>query len=162
MSGYNPVFDGLRSAGEAVLRTIPALVDGPRTKMNAGQVILLAILGPRLIAGAILVGFTRPEFAPLCIARTSLQPVEIVVITFDFLITGVIVIRAGSMGMLKDIRDLCSNIRGQSKGVILTIVGFIVWTTVSHEDKLKKPKELIINSDKCSHDTRHAHRHPSC
>lgn len=105
---------------------------GQRTKMNAGQIILQAILGLRLIAGGMLVGFTRPDFAPLCIARTSLEPVAIIVLVFDFVIIGVLLIRSASMGMLRDMKDSRSSTRDQSRGLLLTIVGFIVWTAVGY------------------------------
>jgi hypothetical protein len=106
---------------------------GQGTKLNVGQMILQAILGLRLIAGGVLVGFTRPDFAPLCVARTSLEPVGIVVVILDFVIIGVLLIRSASLGMVRDMKDSRSSTRDQSRGLILTIVGFTVWTAVSFE-----------------------------
>ncbi|KAG0649849.1 hypothetical protein D0Z07_3635 [Hyphodiscus hymeniophilus] len=115
-----------------------------RTKMNAGQMILQAILGFRLIAGGTLVGFTRPDFAPVCIARTSVEPVAIVVIAFDFLIIGVLIIRSKSVGMFRDMRDPHSSTRDQSRGLMLTIIGFTVWTSTSVAMILGVPTIILI------------------
>jgi hypothetical protein len=106
---------------------------GQGSKANTGRLILQAILGIRLIAGGILVGFTRPDFAPVCIARTSVEPVAIVVITLDFIITGFLLVRSVSLGMFRDMRDSRSSTRDQSRGLILTVVGFTVWTAVGPE-----------------------------
>ena len=106
---------------------------GQGMKLNAGRLILQAILGIRLIAGGILVGFTRPDFAPVCIARTSLKPVAIVVIVLDFVIIGVLLVRSVSLDMFRDMRDSRSTTGDQSKGLVLTIAGFTVWTAVGFE-----------------------------
>jgi hypothetical protein len=106
---------------------------GQGTRANAGRLILQAILGIRLIAGGILVGFTRPDFAPVCIARTSVEPVGIVVIVLDFVLIGMLLVRSVSLGMFRDMKDSRSSTRGQSKGLIFTIVGFTVWTAVGSE-----------------------------
>jgi hypothetical protein len=108
---------------------------GQGTKANTGRLILQAILGIRLIMGGILVGFTRPDFAPVCIARTSVEPVAIVVIALDFVITGFLLVRSVSLGMFRDMRDSRSSTRDQSKGLILTITGFTVWTAVCLETR---------------------------
>lgn len=103
------------------------------TKANAGRLILQTVLGIRLIAGGILVGFTRPDFAPVCIARTSVEPLGIVIIVLDFVLIGILLVRAVSLGMFKDMRDSRSSTRDQSKGLVLTIIGFTVWTAVGLE-----------------------------
>jgi multisubunit Na+/H+ antiporter MnhG subunit len=59
--------------------------------------------------------------------------VAIVVIALDFVIIGFLLVRSVSLGMLRDMRDSRSSTRDQSKGLILTIVGFIVWTAVCLE-----------------------------
>lgn len=105
---------------------------GNGTKITAERLIMQAILGLRIIAGALLVGFTRPEFAPVCVARTSLLPISIVVIALDFIIIGVLVIRALSYGMFRDLRESRSSThREQSRALILIVGGLLVWTGVS-------------------------------
>lgn len=91
------------------------------------QVILLF----RLIAGGLLVGFTRPDFAPACVATTSILPIAIVVLVLDMIIIGVLIIRALSLGMFSDLREKNASARQeQSRALIISIAGFTVWTGV--------------------------------
>jgi len=100
-------------------------------KVTAGDFILQAILVARLVAGGVLVGFTRPQFAPACVARTSVLPASIVVFALDVIIIGVLIIRAFSLGVFGDQRGKqSSSIRGQGRALALSIGGFIVWTAV--------------------------------
>ena len=103
---------------------------GSGSKVTAERLVLQAILGIRLVAGGLLVGFTRPQFAPACVARTSLFPVSIVVVALDFIIVGVLIVRALSCGMLRDIREANAE-KERSRALILSIVGFLIWTGVS-------------------------------
>ena len=105
---------------------------GQGTKVTAGRLILQGILGFRIVAGGLLVGFTRPDFAPVCVAVTSVMPISIVAITLDFVIMGVLFIRALAFGMFRDLRDKLSNPpQKQSKALILTMVAHTLWTVVS-------------------------------
>ncbi|KAH6678337.1 hypothetical protein B0J14DRAFT_320036 [Halenospora varia] len=87
------------------------------TKVTAQQLVLQGILGIRLIAGGLLVGFTRPDFKPVCVARTSVLPISIVVLVLDAIIIGVSLIRV----LRKE----------RSKGLMICMVGFAVWTGTS-------------------------------
>lgn len=100
-------------------------------KLTAGRMVLQVILLFRLIAGGILVGFTRPDFAPVCVARTSVLPVAILVLVLDVIIIGVLIIRALSLGMFRDLRENDSSPRQeQNRALIICIAGFTVWTGV--------------------------------
>jgi hypothetical protein len=101
-----------------------------RAKLDAGQMILQAILAIRLIAGCTLIGFTRADLSPVCGARNSLKPVAIIVMALDFVIIGFVLVRSATSGMLRDMRDPVSNTRDQSRGLILTVVGLAVWSGV--------------------------------
>jgi len=104
---------------------------GHGTKLTAERLILQGILLVRLIAGGLLVGFTRPDFAPACIARTSVLPIAIVVLALDVIIIGVLMIRALSLGMFQDFKENDSSAKQeQSKALVFTIAGFTVWTGV--------------------------------
>jgi hypothetical protein len=100
-------------------------------KLTAERMVLQVILLFRLIAGGILVGFTRPDFAPVCVARTSVLPVAILVLVLDVVIIGVLIIRALSLGMFRDLRENDSSPRQeQNRALIICIAGFTVWTGV--------------------------------
>lgn len=101
------------------------------TKVTTLQLVLQGILGIRLVIGGVVVGFTRPDFAPVCVVRTSQMPIDITVLALDTLIIGVLIIRAFSSGMFHAMRNESQTTRGeQSKAFILTIVGFVMWTAV--------------------------------
>lgn len=105
---------------------------GHGTKLTAERLILQAILLLRMIGGGLLVGFTRPQFAPVCVARTSILPISIVVLSLDAVIIGALMIRAVSLGMFKEMGAKNAGTRQeQSKALVCTIVGFGVWTGVS-------------------------------
>ena len=94
------------------------------------QVILLF----RLVAGGLLVGFTRPDFAPVCVARTAVLPIAILVLVLDVVIIGVLMIRALSLGMFRDLRENDSSPKQeQSRALIISIAVFTVWTGVSYK-----------------------------
>lgn len=102
---------------------------GNGTKVTVERLVLQAILGIRLVVGGLLVGFTRPDFAPTCVARTSVLPISIVAIALDFIIISVLVIRALSSGMFKDMREANTQIE-RSRALLMSIGGFALWTGV--------------------------------
>jgi len=107
---------------------------GQGTKATTQQMILQGILGVRLIAGGLLVGFTRPDFAPVCSARNALLPTSIVVLTLDVIIVGVLLIRASSLGMFGEMgNQKLGTRREQSRALIFTITGFTMWAGVRFE-----------------------------
>lgn len=102
------------------------------TRISPVAFVMQGVLLLRLVAGGILVGFSRPSFEPTCVAQTTLLPSSIVVLCLDLIIIGFLIIRAMSLGMFKDLRDKkSSSKKQQSKAFILTVAGFLVWTAVS-------------------------------
>ncbi len=127
---------------------------GQGTKLTAERLILQVVLLIRLVAGGILVGMTRPQFAPLCLARTSLLPVGIVVLALDAVIIIVLLIRALLLGNFGD--------KGfkqrQSKALICAITGLAVWTGVRIFLHLIEDN-ADLDVDKCANDTWHPNDH---
>ena len=79
------------------------MVRGPWNKVTTERLILQVILFLRMVAGGLLVGFTRPDFAPVCVARTKLLPIAIVVLVLEAIIIGVLLVRAFLLGMFGDL-----------------------------------------------------------
>lgn len=100
---------------------------GHGTKVTAIRAILQGLLAVRLIVGGVLVGITRPQFSPTCVAETSILPVAIVVLVMDLIIVGALVVQAGSLGMFGDRRE---DRKLQSRALLSVIAGFAVWTVV--------------------------------
>ncbi|KAA8576807.1 hypothetical protein EYC84_006860 [Monilinia fructicola] len=101
---------------------------GHGTKITAIRAILQGLLAIRLIGGGVLVGITRPQFSPTCVAETSILPVAIVVLVMDFIIVGALLVQASSLGMFGDRRE---DRKAQSRALLLVIAGFTVWTMTS-------------------------------
>lgn len=105
---------------------------GSDNRVTAERLITQTIFGIRLVAGGLLVGFTRPQFAPVCVAQTSLLPVAILVLALDLIIIGMLMIRAISSGMMggQDRVPRSGVVPGQDKALVLCVVGFFSWTGV--------------------------------
>ncbi|KAF7877513.1 hypothetical protein EAF04_001190 [Stromatinia cepivora] len=101
---------------------------GHGTKITAIRAILQGLLGIRLIVGGILAGVTRPQFAPTCVANTSILPVAIVVLVMDLIIVGALLVQAGSLGMFRDRRE---DRKLQNRALLLVTAGFAIWTVTS-------------------------------
>jgi len=105
---------------------------GHGTKLTAERLILQGILLVRIVGGGVLVGFTRPQFKPVCVAQTMITPLAVVVLAVDAIIIGVLMVRAMSLGMFREMREKSSSTRQeQSKALIFTIIGLGIWTGVS-------------------------------
>jgi len=95
---------------------------GQRAKASTVQLVLQLGLGVRAAVGVVLVGFTRPDFAPVCVARTSALPLAILVLALDAIIITALAARTLSTSVLR---------MGENKGLILITIGFALWTGVS-------------------------------
>lgn len=102
---------------------------GHGTRLTAERLILQVVLLARLVAGGLLVGFTRPQFEPVCLAQTSVMPIAIVVLVLDAVIVGVLLVRAMSLGMFGNMSGKDGS--EQNKALIFSIFGFGFWTAVS-------------------------------
>ncbi|QSZ30096.1 hypothetical protein DSL72_004616 [Monilinia vaccinii-corymbosi] len=114
---------------------------GHGTKITNIRAILQGLLGFRLIVGGVLAGVTRPQFAPTCVADTSIFPVAIVVLAMDFIIVGALLVQASSLGMFGDRRE---DRKAQSRAQLLAIAGFTVWTITSVPMILGIPSIILI------------------
>ncbi|KAI9650103.1 hypothetical protein NHQ30_000116 [Ciborinia camelliae] len=114
---------------------------GHGTKIAAIRAIMQGLLAIRLIMGVVLVGFTRPQFAPTCVANTSILPVAIVVLVMDFIIVGALLVQASSLGMFGDRRE---DRKAQSRALLFVVAGFMVWTITSVPMILGIPSIILI------------------
>ncbi|KUJ20424.1 uncharacterized protein LY89DRAFT_443229 [Mollisia scopiformis] len=115
---------------------------GHGTRLTAERLILQGVLLARLVAGGLLVGFTRPQFEPVCVAETSVLPIAIIVLALDAIIVGVLLVRAASLGMFQDMSGKSGS--EQSKALVLSIFGFGFWTAMSVPLILGIPTIILI------------------
>ncbi|TGO87000.1 hypothetical protein BPOR_0260g00060 [Botrytis porri] len=114
---------------------------GHGMKITDIRAILQGLLAARLIVGGVLVGITRPQFSPTCVAETSIIPVAIVVLVMDIIIVGALLVQAGSLGMFWDRRE---DRKVQSRALLLVIAGFTIWTATSVPMILGIPSIILI------------------
>ncbi|PVH77102.1 hypothetical protein DL98DRAFT_657009 [Cadophora sp. DSE1049] len=118
---------------------------GHGTKLTAERLILQGILLVRIVGGGVLVGFTRPQFKPVCVAQTMITPLAVVVLAVDAIIIGVLMVRAMSLGMFREMREKSSSTRQeQSKALIFTIIGLGIWTGTSVPMVLGIPSIILM------------------
>lgn len=101
------------------------------SKVTIAELIAQAILSLRFVTGGLLVGFTRPQFAPVCVARTSLLPISIIVLVLDLILFGVFLIRALSSGMIGELHGSSGVTAEVNKGLVWSILGLLLWTGAS-------------------------------
>jgi hypothetical protein len=98
---------------------------------------LSALMGLRTVMGVIFVAYARPQFAPVCVARSDMLAASITVMVLDFIIIGILAIRAFTMGLLDVIRDIHSSTKQeQSRALVYCIAGLFFWTSVTIENPL--------------------------
>ncbi len=91
------------------------------------QILVLA----RFLAGAVFIGFTRPQTDDFCVATTSAAPVGILVTALDAVIIFLLIIRAYSAGgaaKQNNSRDEVEADRGRS--LMAVLMGLAFWTGV--------------------------------
>jgi hypothetical protein len=99
-------------------------------KISVGQMISQVLITGRFIAGAIFVGFTRPQVDTFCVARSSVMPVAITVLALDGVVIASLVARAFMTGLVADVQEGKAS-SSRSKSILLVMVGFVIWTAVS-------------------------------
>jgi hypothetical protein len=104
-------------------------------------------MGMRIGAGGIFVAYTRPSYAPVCIAQSNSLPASIAVIGFDGMVIGVLVVRLLTLRMFEDVREIRpSTKQEQSKAFIFCTAALLVWTGVSglHLVLKSPPKSVLL------------------
>lgn len=99
--------------------------------------LMPVVVVARLGLGLGMTFTVREDFAPTCVAQTSILAPSIAVISLDAGIICWFIARTLSMGLFSDLQSKNSSSRQeQSRAVILCIAGFTVWTGVSSWSQL--------------------------
>jgi hypothetical protein len=110
-----------------LLWTVAHTVKSPAEKYG-----LACLIGARAVGGGIFTLFTRPQFAPLCLPRSAVLPVAILIIGLDTIIIGIVMIRIFTLGFLGSNNNIQSTTnKEQGKALTLFTVGFAIWTGTS-------------------------------
>lgn len=101
-------------------------------KTSVGQIISQVLIAARFVAGGVFVGFTRPQVDTFCVARSSVMAVAIAVIALDGVVIVSLAARAIMTGLVADIQQGKAS-SARSKSILAVMVGFVIWTAVSHD-----------------------------
>ncbi|KAJ4293878.1 hypothetical protein N0V88_005392 [Collariella sp. IMI 366227] len=108
-----------------------ALSNNNGSKIPVIQWISQLLVVARFLAGAVFIGFTRPQTDSFCVPTTSARPVGIVVTALDGVIILFLLIRAYSAGgAAKDNRTATVAELGRARALISVLVGLLFWTGV--------------------------------
>lgn len=84
----------------------------------------------RLLLGVVFVGAIRPQFAPVCVAKTLLWQIGVAVALADAVIVIMLLTRASSVGVFRDAKVL-GVIGLRAKGLAFTTIALGLWILVS-------------------------------
>ena len=108
-----------------------ALNDNSGGKLSVAQLIPQVLVLVRFLAGAVFIGFTRPQTDTFCVATTSALPVGILVTALDGVIILFLVIRAYSVGgVAKENRDGKGGDADRARALMAVLLGLVIWTGV--------------------------------
>ncbi|KFY15457.1 hypothetical protein V492_01975 [Pseudogymnoascus sp. VKM F-4246] len=114
-------------SGAFLLWTVARVSKSPAERYGLGFLI-----GARAVSGIVFVVFTRQQFAPLCVPRSSELPVSILVIGLDTIIIGLVTIRIFTLGFWGSSNGMQSTSNKEhGKALVLFTVGFAIWTGTS-------------------------------
>ncbi|PHH74057.1 hypothetical protein CDD80_3339 [Ophiocordyceps camponoti-rufipedis] len=84
----------------------------------------------RFVLGAVFVAVQRPQIEPVCLASTMILALAIVVLVADAVVVCMLLFRAYSTGILRDLPDKYM-LGFWSRALLLLILGLVVWTGLS-------------------------------
>ncbi|KAK4044211.1 hypothetical protein C8A01DRAFT_31524 [Parachaetomium inaequale] len=109
-----------------------ALNDNNGGELSVTQLIPQVLVLARFLAGAVFIGFTRPQTDTFCVATTSALPVGILVTALDGVIILLLVIRAYSVGgVAKENRDGKGVDADRARALMAVLLGLVIWTGTS-------------------------------
>ncbi|KAI9715101.1 MAG: hypothetical protein M1812_006219 [Candelaria pacifica] len=126
---FSTIFDqAARTALSAFL--IWSVSNGLDTQLK--RIGLWMFVGVRFVLGAILAGFIRPQFADICVGKSSSSGFAIALIMIDGLILACLVSRMFTLGIWADTREVRSSTgKEQSKGLVALGLGYLLWFAMS-------------------------------
>ena len=108
-----------------------ALNTGNGEKLPVMQLIPQVLVLARFLAGAVFIGFTRPQTDTFCVATTSALPVGILVTALDGVIILLLVIRAYSVGgVAKENHGGRGVAAERARALMCVLLGLVFWTGV--------------------------------
>ncbi|PHH65950.1 hypothetical protein CDD81_898 [Ophiocordyceps australis] len=116
------------------------------TRASFGSVFPQLVFLVRFVLGGVFVGVQRPQFKPVCVPVTLIFALAIAVLAMDAFIILMLLVRASSVGIFRDVQDKTFEWR-RSRAVLFILLGFAMWTALSIPMILGAPSfELVIRT----------------
>ncbi|PHH81056.1 hypothetical protein CDD82_1362 [Ophiocordyceps australis] len=116
------------------------------TRASLGSVFPQLVFLVRFVLGGVYVGVQRPQFKPVCVPVTLVFALAIAVLAMDAFIILMLLVRASSVGIFRDVQDKTFEWR-RSRAVLFILLGFAMWTALSIPMILGMPSfELVIRT----------------
>lgn len=102
------------------------------TRLPPAQLIPQVAVLARFLAGAVFIGFTRPQTDSFCVATTATPPVGILVAALDGAIVLLLLARAYSAGGIakKESREGGGGQHSRARALMSVLLGLAIWTGV--------------------------------
>lgn len=121
-----------------------ALNNNNGAKLSITQLIPQVLVLVRFLAGAVFIGFTRPQTDDFCVATTSVLPVGVVVAALDGIIILFLIIRAYSAGgVAKDNREGKGANADRARALMSIMLGLVFWTGVCSLTHTAMPQPVL-------------------
>ncbi|POS88084.1 hypothetical protein EPUL_000332, partial [Erysiphe pulchra] len=108
------------------------------------RLIFYAILAIRLLAGGVLLGFTRPEFSPTCVARRSNIIGSVLVLALDGVIVMILATRLFVVVKRQDKSNVSIQVKAKERALSFGIFGFMIWTGTGAPMILGFPEFILL------------------
>lgn len=116
-------------------------------KLSVMQLIPQVLVLARFLAGAVFIGFTRPQTDDFCVATTSALPVGILVTALDGVIILLLIIRAYSAGGVAKENGAGKGVDAdKARALMSVLLGLVFWTGVRSS---VSPPSLKSRTDRC-------------
>ena len=123
-------------------------VVGDLLRTPIGLYGVVGVLSVRALLGVVGVGFTRPQLAPICVARSQSLRLSAVIVVFDAAVITWTLVQSIRRRAWQDSWELPSTTHSeQAKARLFYLVGYTIWFVVSLR---AKPNPTIIGLHGCS------------
>ena len=130
-------------------------------KLSAMQLIPQVLVLARFLAGAVFIGFTRPQTDDFCVATTSALPVGILVTALDGVIILLLIIRAYSAGGVAKENGAGKGVDAdKARALMSVLLGLVFWTGVRSSLQLRARVCTNRFTDERAAASRHQNHNP--
>lgn len=126
----------LSTLADQLTRTMAAVllleVVGNSSRSKGNQYAIGAVIATRLVLGIIFAAFTRPQFAPICLARSSQIGMAVLIVMVDGILLAIVTTCNVWHGAWREAWVMPTTTRReQTKAMVFLTVGYALWFVTS-------------------------------